>query len=131
MAELHARAFHDDRAWTEQEFAALLDDPKTIAIPGDHGFAFGRVVADEAEVLTIATDPAHRRQGHARAVLTRLHAAAKDHAAAQIFLEVAADNTAARALYAALGYAQVGRRPRYYVRAASQPVDALILRLAF
>ena len=36
-------------------------------------------------------------------------------------------NGPARALYATLGYAQVGRRRGYYARAAAPPVDALVL----
>ena len=41
---------------------------------------------------------------------------------------MAATNHAARALYARLGYAAVGRRPGYYRRAGAPPVDALVLR---
>jgi ribosomal-protein-alanine N-acetyltransferase len=40
-----------------------------------------------------------------------------------MFLEVAADNTAARALYAAAGYQQVGQRRGYYAGG----IDALVL----
>jgi ribosomal-protein-alanine N-acetyltransferase len=42
-------------------------------------------------------------------------------------LEVAADNAAARALYARAGFVAVGHRPRYYRRGGAA-VDALILR---
>ena len=46
-----------------------------------------------------------------------------------MFLEVAEDNRAARALYAAAGFASVGRRPAYYARpGAADAVAALILR---
>jgi ribosomal-protein-alanine N-acetyltransferase len=41
-----------------------------------------------------------------------------------MFLEVSERNAAARALYAAAGFAEVGRRRRYYADGA----DALVLR---
>ena len=40
-----------------------------------------------------------------------------------IFLEVAADNTPARALYEQNGFVQIGVRPRYY-----DGVDAIMMR---
>jgi ribosomal-protein-alanine N-acetyltransferase len=43
-----------------------------------------------------------------------------------MFLEVAPGNAAARALYASAGYAEVGRRPRYYPDGS----DALLLARA-
>jgi ribosomal-protein-alanine N-acetyltransferase len=46
--------------------------------------------------------------------------------AAAMFLEVAESNAAARALYGGLGFAPVGRRPRYYENGE----DALVLRRA-
>jgi ribosomal-protein-alanine N-acetyltransferase len=45
-----------------------------------------------------------------------------------MFLEVAADNEAALALYAALGFSPAGRRFRYYERSHGPRVDAIILR---
>jgi ribosomal-protein-alanine N-acetyltransferase len=46
---------------------------------------------------------------------------------APVILEVAADNPAARALYARAGFREVGRRRNYYRRPARR-ADALILR---
>ena len=45
-----------------------------------------------------------------------------------MFLEVADDNVAARALYDRIGFVQVGIRPDYYLRGAVDYVDARILR---
>jgi ribosomal-protein-alanine N-acetyltransferase len=50
--------------------------------------------------------------------------------AARMFLEVADDNAAALALYAALGFTQVGVRPRYYERGDGMWGDARVLSLA-
>ena len=47
----------------------------------------------------------------------------------KIWLEVAADNAAARGLYAALGFIEYGRRSKYYKRAGNLAVDAVLMRL--
>ena len=71
--------------------------------------------------------PETRRRGIGRALLRAVFAETERRSGASIVLEVAADNAAARAFYAGLGFLPVGRRPRYYSRPASV-MDALILR---
>ncbi len=89
---------------------------------GYAGLARSRPVAD---VMTIAVCPHVASRGYGRLLLDRLIRDAADAGAEALMLEVRADNTAARALYAAAGFDQVSVRRRYY-----QPdgVDALILR---
>lgn len=128
FARLHHLAFSATRAWSADEFAALLDHPTTFWRGNRHCFVLIRTVADEAEVLTIATDPAMRRRGLARAALQAGEDAAQTAGATTIFLEVAEDNTAARALYLEADYHQVGRRPGYYLPKNGAPVAALVLR---
>ncbi|RBI87192.1 ribosomal-protein-alanine acetyltransferase [Rhodosalinus halophilus] len=128
LAALHARAFA--RGWTAEEFARLLESPHVFALGDGRAFALGRVAAEEAELLTLATDPLHRRQGLARARLAAFEAEARARGATTAFLEVAADNGAARALYEASGWAEAGRRPRYYPRSDGPAADALIMRRA-
>ncbi|MEI4232209.1 GNAT family N-acetyltransferase [Roseovarius sp. D22-M7] len=124
IAETHARAFDQHgRPWSAQEFQGLLQDRHVICTGDARAFLLGRVVADEAEILTLATDPAHRRRGLARACLRAFHAQAAARGATQTFLEVAADNAPARALYTAARYVEVGRRNGYY----GAGVDALLL----
>lgn len=125
LAALHARCFDAaPRPWSLRDFENLLDDPLTLLVTGDGGFALGRVIAPEAELLTLAVAPARRRQGLGRALVARLEAGAAARGATVMFLEVAATNAPARALYAGLGYAQDGRRRGYY----GPGVDALVLR---
>ncbi|MGX0901483.1 ribosomal-protein-alanine N-acetyltransferase [Roseovarius sp. MBR-79] len=115
LADTHARAFAGQgRAWSAAEFAALLASPHVFVSGDARGFALGRVIADEAELLTLATDPGHRRQGHARACLCAFAAEARARGAETAFLEVAEDNAAALALYAGAGFAQTARREGYY-----------------
>lgn len=128
LADCHAGAFAGrGRAWRAEEFARLLGDSQVIAAGTAEGFAMARVAAGEAEILTVATLPSHRRRGLARAALEALHAEAAQRGAARIFLEVGAENAPARALYAALRYRQVGRRTGYYATPHGTPEDALVL----
>jgi ribosomal-protein-alanine N-acetyltransferase len=53
---------------------------------------------------------------------------ARDRGAETAFLEVAADNAPARALYAATGWEQTGARRGYYTTPEGTKIDALILR---
>lgn len=130
LARIHAAAFVSARAWSAAEFAGLLDQKSVILTTQDQAFVLGRVTADEAEVLTLACHPDRQRQGAARTALAAFEAQAQSAGAATCFLEVAENNTAARALYAASGYVQTGRRPGYYRTNSGQSVAALILSKA-
>ena len=90
-------------------------------------FALIRVVADETELLTIATHPAHQRQGLARALMAGWLAEAAQRGARRAFLEVAHDNAPARALYGACGFAECGLRRGYYARPDSPAADAVVM----
>lgn len=128
MARIHAAAYRLDRAWSHAEFAALMDSPHVIALGDDRAFILAQIIADEAEVLTVATHPDYRRQGLARDLLVRFHAAARAKGAVTAFLEVGADNAPALGLYLSAGYGQAGLRRAYYDRADGPAADALILR---
>ncbi|MEO6116130.1 MAG: ribosomal protein S18-alanine N-acetyltransferase [Pseudolysinimonas sp.] len=80
----------------------------------------------QADIQTIAVAPDARRHGLGRALVVALLAEARSRQAAEVFLEVRADNPNAQALYASLGFDQIAVRPQYY-----QPdgVDAHIMRL--
>jgi len=127
LATLHARASTDGRAWSEAEFAALLADPAALCVRTDHSFVLGRVVLDEAEILMLATDPDHRRQGHAARALAAFETAARDRGAARVILDVAADNDPARALYHGANYRDCGRRRGYYAREEHPAADAIVM----
>ncbi|UWQ54631.1 GNAT family N-acetyltransferase [Leisingera caerulea] len=130
LAATHAAAFTQSRPWSAAEFASLLDSPLTFATGDARCFALVRVIADEAELLTIATSPAHQRQGLARACMADWESAARARGAAEVFLEVAADNAPAQALYNACGFAECGRRAGYYRREGAKPADAILMRKA-
>ncbi|WP_420479119.1 GNAT family N-acetyltransferase [Brevundimonas sp. FT23028] len=127
LAALHAAAF--DTPWDAAAFATLLDQPGVFAIEREAGFILMRAVADEAEILTLAVAPASRRSGEGTRLVADGVAAASLAGADRVFLEVAEDNAAARALYARTGFTDAGRRPRYYSRPDGSRVDALLLAL--
>jgi ribosomal-protein-alanine N-acetyltransferase len=132
MARLHAATF--DAPWDEQAFCELLASPGVYALGAGKralaGLILMRVVAGEAEVLTLAVAPAHRREGLGRALLDAGLVTAIAAGAERAFLEVAEDNAPAIALYRAAGFADVGRRPGYYPRGSGSAVAALVLSCA-
>jgi [ribosomal protein S18]-alanine N-acetyltransferase len=91
------------------------------------GFLIGRAVAGEAEILTLAVDPNARRRGTGGRLVQGFFTQAQNHNATTAFLEVAADNFAAIALYLRAGFAEVGRRRGYYEQAGYPAIDALVL----
>ena len=125
MALLHARAFAPRERWGADAIGLQLGLPGAFGwIAAAGGMILARTVADEAEVLTLAVDPAVQRQGIGRALLERCLATARERGGRAIFLEVAADNAAAQALYAGTGFTVVGPRAGYYPAGG----DAIVLR---
>lgn len=127
MAALHASCFTMPRPWTEAEFAELLANPMSFALGPPGGMLLGRVVAGEAELLTLAVAPDQRRRGLGAELVRAFLQEATRRGADSAFLEVAAGNDPARALYAAAGFAPAGIRRGYYQRPDGGREDALIL----
>ncbi len=128
LAATHKAAFQHQRPWSAAEFTSLLASPLIFTCGDSRAFALVRVVADEAELLTLATHPDHQRQGLARALMPLWQQNAQDRGAQAAFLEVAADNDAALALYSQTGFARVGQRPNYYTSPDGRVVDAILMR---
>ncbi len=129
LAELHQQCFETPRPWRITEFDALLDDPNIMLLTLPGGFAMARVVLDECELLTLAVDPAHRRQGLGRRLLEQLENESLARDATEVFLEVSEQNTPARNLYRACGYTESGRRPNYYRQPNGAKIDAILMKL--
>lgn len=134
LARLHGACF--DEKWNAEAFEILLSVAGTFALVcgtgGDdwQSFVLARVVADEAEILSLGTAPDARRKGLGRALVFAAAAEATKRGAAKIFLEVSAANAPARAFYSALGFAEVGLRRGYYRNLDGTNADALTLRAA-
>jgi ribosomal-protein-alanine N-acetyltransferase len=132
LAEVHAAAF--TAPWTAADILRFADDPGGFVLAADEGealtgFILCRVMAGEAEILTLAVRPEFRRRGLACALVEAAATLASQTAGA-MFLEVAEDNAGAIALYAQTGFAVVGRRAGYYARPGAPAVDALVMRRA-
>jgi [ribosomal protein S18]-alanine N-acetyltransferase len=89
----------------------------------DAGFALSRTMADEAELLLLATHPKARGRGVGGALLRAVVAEAAERGAACVHLEVRATNEAV-SLYAREGFAKVGERRDYYKGKSGQVFDA-------
>lgn len=132
LSALHALLFTP--GWTSDDFASLLANPGSVALLAEWGserlpigFILGRVVVDEAEILSIGVLPNAQRQGVGTHLISELARLAAERGATRLFLEVAEGNMAARQLYRAQGFGIVGRRPGYYEHPSEAPADALIL----
>ena len=75
-----------------------------------------------------STRPAHRRHGIASGLIDALLERLRKQHARTLFLEVAEDNDAARALYRHIGFREVGRREGYYA-SKNGAADAVVLGL--
>jgi ribosomal-protein-alanine N-acetyltransferase len=120
-------------AWSEH----LLAEGLTGSLPTIHylvaevdgavvGHAVTSLAGDIAELQRISVTPAARRTGVASALLDASVALAAGHGGAdRMLLEVRADNADALAFYAARGFVEVDRRPKYYKDGAA----AVVMRL--
>jgi ribosomal-protein-alanine N-acetyltransferase len=131
MAQLHGASFH--RGWGEAEFDSMLAERNTLI----HllrmkrkviGFVASRMAADEAEILSIVIDPAHRGRGLSRNMLLTHLGHLAGRGVRKVFLEVEENNQPARRLYEQTGFAVVGRRERYYRQPGGEHLNALLMR---
>jgi ribosomal-protein-alanine N-acetyltransferase len=131
IAALHAASFN--RGWSEEEIERLLVERNVVAhraLAGTRLVAFilSRLVAGEAEILSVAVAGRERSRGVGRRMLD-MHLRRLAHLGARaVFLEVGEDNEPARRLYRAAGFREVGRREAYYQERGCRGTAALVLR---
>lgn len=132
VAELELSCFTSD-PWPRQSFESFIDRAGVTFIvaedPGREegivGYAVLIQVAEEAELLNLAVAGNSRRGGIGSSLLRSLLEVAARDGITTVYLEVRESNSAARGLYAAHGFVEVGRRRGYYQRPTE---DALILQ---
>ena len=120
LAELHKQCF-PDKPWSESDFADLKKSGCEI-LASDNGFIVWRVVADEAEIISIGVAPDARRNGIAGAMILLMEQELKKSSVVNVFLEVSEVNAPAKKLYEKYGFKPTGRRPKYY-----DGIDAIIM----
>ncbi len=132
VLELQSQAF--THPWSAELFKReMTHDWSTILLAEDLelegarrilGFLIYWLVHDELHVLNLATAPAHRRRGVARALMEHTLAAARKHRCTLATLEVRRSNEGAIQLYRSFGFRAVGIRPNYYV---DEREDAIVM----
>lgn len=118
-------------AWTAPQCAGMLPLPGvwlSLAHAGEEllGFALGRVILKEAELLLLAVKKSARRRGIGQLLLERFALIAMTRGAQTLHLEVRDGNQAVK-LYSNSGYVEIGRRKNYYTGRDGQLYDALTL----
>jgi ribosomal-protein-alanine acetyltransferase len=129
---LEQELFPED-AWTPEMFAAEFAQPALrrlylVAEAGETLIGYAGMMftgGSQADVVTLAVDPAHWGQGTGTALLSALIDEAGRRGHTEVLLEVREDNARARRLYLRHGFTGIGIRRGYY-----QPsgVDAVVMR---
>ena len=122
--------------WPREAYrAAMAPDasPMRVALVADGGWTgtvMGFVVASlmppQAELELIAVEAQFQRCGMARRLFVELAGKLRLAGVTEVILEVRASNQPALGLYRRLGFAETGRRPRYY---HDPEEDAVLMRL--
>lgn len=135
VMHIMGRAFHPcyGEAWTRSQCAGILPMHGVSLIIAEQesrtvGFALMRCVADEAELLLIAVNPAHQHLGIGHALLDHFIASARASGSVRLHLEVRDGNPAVN-LYQAAGFSPAGRRRNYYHGPDGESHDAVTLIL--
>ena len=128
VAELEKLCF--SQPWSEKSVAGELENPLSlwlVAMEGESlaGYVGSQTVMDETDMMNLAVAPEFRRQGVGETLVNALVVSLKELGSRCLTLEVRDSNEAARALYAKLGFGEIGRRRGYY---RDPREDALILR---
>jgi len=107
-------------AWSE----ALVRDGVAGGLPTVHhlvaregdvvGYAVASAAGDVVELQRVGVDPEQRRCGLATRLLEGVLDLARAEGVERVLLEVREDNGGALAFYAARGFTELARRPRYY-----------------
>ena len=128
--------------WSRSSFASLLGHRHVLFLVADWragpphheawgtspevgGYVVAWLAADEAEIANLAVTPTLRGLRIGARLLDTALAELMARGASAVYLEVRESNAAARRLYASRGFAEVGRRRKYYRRPQE---DALVLR---
>jgi len=101
-------------------YVAVTEDGRVAGYIGMH------VVLDEGYITNVATAPEFRRQGIAKALITKVLEYCRSKGMIYITLEVRESNAGAIALYESFGFRKIGKRADYYQKPLE---DALIMFL--
>jgi ribosomal-protein-alanine N-acetyltransferase len=114
-----AAMYRDELAHTDSRYYLVAED-------GDRVVGYAGLIAydDEAHVATIGVAGNRQGEGIGAELLDALLTEA-DRRSPVVLLEVRADNEVAQGLYRRRGFAEIGRRPRYYQPSGT---DAVVMK---
>ncbi len=119
--------------WTRGNFSDSLNSGYSAWILEDKdemiGYALMMMVMDEAHLLNLSIAKAHQKKGLGRYLLEHMLKIAKNHKAANMFLEVRPSNISAIALYENIGFCEMAVRRGYYPAKVGRE-DAVLMGLA-
>jgi len=131
-----ARSLKEAPQWALSAYVAALNpegSPRRIALVAENaetgvvlGFAVASLVGSQAELETMAVAAEGQRRGVGRRLFAAMVEEMRLAAIGEVALEARASNLPARGFYRVLGFAEMGRRPRYY---AEPEEDAVLMGL--
>ncbi|MCE2926176.1 MAG: GNAT family N-acetyltransferase [Rickettsiales bacterium] len=126
LAEIHRESF--PMYWDLTAFNDFFNIPQTRALMiGEGAMIVFRQSGEQADIITLAVRPNHRRQGFARKLVLAALEELKASRAEQIFLDVEVGNSPAIKLYESIGFLVQRRRKLYYRQKDGSYTDALVM----
>lgn len=119
--------------WSFGNFSdALSHAYRCVCLRNVHGRLVGycvlMIVVDELHLLNLCVTPQAQGTGAALALLREMERYAREQYLDSVLLEVRPSNTRAIGIYERFGFAEIGRRKRYYP-ARDGREDAIVMRL--
>jgi len=119
--------------WTRGNFSDSLNSGYSAWVLEENGEIIGyslmMLVMDEAHLLNLSIAKTQQKRGLGRYLLEHMLKIAKNHKAANMFLEVRPSNISAIALYENMGFCEMAVRRGYYPAAHGRE-DAVLMGLA-
>lgn len=131
VLEIERKSF--PHPWLQQHFMDELNSPHAFPLCAfDHagrllGFICAMQLLDEGHILDVAVDHDIRGAGVGRLLVRKVLDDCRSNNASFVSLEVRESNLTAIGLYRKMGFAEVGRRKRYYENGE----DALMMEYVF
>ena len=130
IAKAEEEIFSDP--WSERDLLGAIVENGSMCFvarseKGLLAYIIGRQITPEGEIYRIATLPQFRQRGIAYRLLDYAVKTEKGRGLESLFLEVRSQNNAARSLYKAYGFNEIGTRKKYY---KNPDDDAIVMLLS-
>ncbi|MEO0327701.1 MAG: ribosomal protein S18-alanine N-acetyltransferase [Pseudomonadota bacterium] len=138
VSQIHIKSFK--RGWSDGEFERFLVQDHYWCMVARQprlvrkkitGFILVKQIANEAEIITVATLPNSRRRGIGEQILSETIRRLKADRVHSLLLDVEETNTGAIGLYRKFGFEEINRRESYYSSSDEEAVKnaAIVMRL--